>query len=98
MNETADSKKPARAARRAAPKPVELSAAECADRLVRARLAAGYATQTAAAEACGMKVSVYSRHERGERIPLWSTLHRMATGMGLDPKILFPDLFNGKGR
>ena len=61
-------------------------------RLRAAREAMGL-TQTEAADRVDVPQSRFSEWERGDRIPSWPTLMRIATTLKLDPAILMPDLF-----
>ena len=50
-------------------------------------------TQTEAADRVDVPQSRFSEWERGDRIPSWPTLMRIATTLKLDPSILMPELF-----
>ena len=69
-----------------------LDSTACGQRLKAARLAAGFASASAAARACGIHVTHYGDYERGKKMPTWPTLHRIAVGLKLDLAYLFPEL------
>jgi hypothetical protein len=66
------------------------------DRLRTARIAAGYATGTAAAEAFGWKPSTYLGHENGDRELSKAAARRYGTALKVDPAYLLWNTPNAK--
>ena len=63
-------------------------------RLRRARQAAGY-TQEAAAKALGVARQSYSRYE-DDRVPSVEKMYEFMIVMGLDSRIIFPEMAPGR--
>jgi ribosome-binding protein aMBF1 (putative translation factor) len=79
-------------------KPVSDAERRFGKRLKAARLAAGYATQAAAAKALGVKQPLISQYEAGERIPPITRLIEIVAALGLNPRLLVPEWWPGKSR
>jgi transcriptional regulator with XRE-family HTH domain len=75
-------------------RPSEEERKEAGARLRAAREAMGL-TQTEAADRADIPQSRLSEWERGDRIPSWPTLAKIAATLKLDPAILLPELFLG---
>jgi transcriptional regulator with XRE-family HTH domain len=73
-----------------------IDAAEAARRLKAARVAAGWTSAVAAARACGIHPRDMQYYEAGDKVPAWPKLLAWAVALGLDPRILFPELFRRK--
>lgn len=65
---------------------------ECGRAIFAARLAAGYKTQSAAAEAAGMDRSQLCHLESGRMIATHRTLRRLVVAWRCDPRLLFPPI------
>lgn len=77
----------------------DLPREEIGDRIRRAREAAGYPTQFAAARAAGIEPpNGYYHLEAGRRAPSFQTLHRLIALAGYDPAILFAPYVAPRGR
>jgi transcriptional regulator with XRE-family HTH domain len=72
-------------------KRVMLTREECGRRLQEARKARGL-TQADAAELLGIARNSYAQYENGSRVPTWTRLDEMIFKLGLDPKIVWPEL------
>jgi ribosome-binding protein aMBF1 (putative translation factor) len=79
-------------------KPVSDAERAFGERLREARIAAGYATQEAAAKALGIKQPLISQYEAGERIPPITRLIEIVAALGLNPRLLVPEWWPGKSR
>jgi DNA-binding XRE family transcriptional regulator len=64
---------------------------EFAMRLMTARVAAGYRSAKKFAEAHNLNVETYRKWERGQAMPLWSTLVKVCAMMGITPNDLLLD-------
>lgn len=73
------------------PEPKVPPAERCAlgRRIAQARVAAGYKSAVAAAEASGVDKYHWYHMEAGRRQPTYHTLNRMVVGLGMDPTLLF---------